>query len=310
MLGRNQKVAVASRSFSTTPALRNGLLEVCPNSYFNETGATLEGQSLIDFLGNSEVAVVGLEAVSRQILIALPGLRVIAKYGVGLDNIDVEACRVRGVDLLHSPGTNSHAVAELALSSAIQLLRRVPDSQQAFRDERWQQHRGRDLEGCTFGVVGCGNVGKKVAQLARSFGCTVLSYDIERFSSFYEAFSVEPVSLPYLLAHSDVISIHLPFDDSTRGILGAEEVALMKPEAVLLNYARGGLVDEEAVAKRLQEGSLWGAAFDVFEDEPYVSTALKSCPRTILTCHIGGSSEQAVLAMGNAVISNLHEMFG
>jgi D-3-phosphoglycerate dehydrogenase len=256
----------------------------------------------------AQAAIVALEPMTSEVLDRLPNLRIVSKYGVGLDNVDLEGCRDRGIRVLSTPGTNSYSVAELAVSSAIQLIHRVPESSGALKSRDWQQHKGRELRGKTFGIIGCGNAGKQVALLAIALGCPVLAYDIEDYSQFYSQHGIVPVSLKTLLSGSDVISVHLPLDESTRLLVGHRALKQMKMSAILLNYSRGGIVDEAAVAERLLDGKLGGAAFDVFESEPRIDSPLLSSPRTILTCHIGGSTEEAVAAMGLAAINQLESL--
>jgi D-3-phosphoglycerate dehydrogenase len=157
------------------------------------------------------------------------------------------------------------------------------------------------------GIVGCGNVGKDLTPILRAFGCPVLAHDILDFPDFYAAHQVEPVGLEELLRRSDVVTLHVPLDDSTRGILSAERLALLRPDALLINTARGGLVDEVVLKAMLSTGRLAGAGFDVFATEPPDDPGLLGLPNFLATPHIGGSSEEAVLAMGRAAIRGLDE---
>ncbi|MCB0307242.1 MAG: phosphoglycerate dehydrogenase, partial [Calditrichaeota bacterium] len=159
----------------------------------------------------------------------------------------------------------------------------------------------------TVGIVGCGNIGKDLTPILRAFGCTVLAHDILDFPEFYAAHQVTPLGLEALLRRADVVTLHLPLDDSTRNILSAERLALLKPEAVLINTARGGLVDEAALKRMLIEGRLSAAGFDVFATEPPEDLDLLQLPNFLATPHIGGSSEEAILAMGRAAIRGLDE---
>ena len=305
LLDRESTIAVCSRSFSRSGELRSVLLSHFPNAHFNDSGLQLEGDALLHFLSGARAAIVALETISSSLLDSLPALKVISKYGVGLNNIDLEACKARGVQVLVTAGTNSYSVAELVISTAIQLLHRIPESSETVRGGVWQQHTGRDLRGSRVGIIGCGYVGKQVALLARSLGCEVVAHDIRDYSDFFKANGVEPVELDDLLRTSDVVTVHLPLDQSTVGLLGRSSIELLKSDAVILNYARGGIVNEDALAERLRAGTLTGAGFDVFENEPKLNSPLRDCPRVILSCHIGGSTVQAVEAMGRAAISQL-----
>jgi D-3-phosphoglycerate dehydrogenase len=299
------RVAVASRSFSRNASLRTEIAGSYRHVTFNETGASLAGEALAEFLRGHDRAVIALESVDAALLDALPGLRVISKYGVGLDSLDLDALEARGVRLGWTGGVNRRSVAELVIGSAISLLHRVPIAAQEVKDGVWRQTVGRQLTGRTVGIIGCGHVGKEVARLARAFDCRVLAHDILDFPEFYRERSVTPVSLEAALREPDVVTVHLPLDASTRRMLSAERLALLRPDAVFVNMARGGIVDEAALCGLLAAGRLWGAAVDVFEVEPPVERALIALPNVIATPHIGGSTEEAILAMGRAAIAGL-----
>lgn len=299
------RVVVCSRSFSAHPVLRDELSRRYADVAFNEEGRALRGDALAGFLSDATHAIIGLEPIDSALLGRLPALGVISKYGVGLDRIDLIALEQRGVRLGWTGGVNRRAVAEIVVSHAINLLRGLSVSDAEVRAGRWAPILGRELGSSTVGVLGCGNVGKEVARLMRAFGCRVLAHDLLCFEDFYREHQVSPVSLDVLLAESDVLSLHLPLDASTRGILDRARLAAMRPRAVLINTARGGLVDEHALADQLRAGHLAGAAFDVFEDEPPTGSPLLNLPNTLCTAHLAGSSEQAVLAMGRAAIAGL-----
>ena len=299
------RVAVASRSFSRHPLLRAELLARYPNTTFNDAGASLSGGDLIAFLDGHEKAITALETIDANLLDALPDLKVIGKYGVGLDMIDQDAMNKRGVALGWTGGVNKRSVSELVISFTIALLRHVPAANAEVRSGTWRQHMGGYLSGRTVGIIGCGHIGKDLSQILNAFGCSVLAHDILDFLDFYSANRVEAVGLEDLLRHSDVVTLHLPLDRTTRNILTAERLALMKPGAILINAARGGLVDESAMKAMLIDGRLAGAAFDVFSVEPPEDNELLSLPNFLATPHIGGSAEEAVLAMGRSAIEGL-----
>lgn len=301
------KVAVASRSFSRHPVLRAELLERYTNVTFNDEGLSLKGEALVDFLKGHAKVVTALERMDDPVFAGLPGLEVLSKYGVGIDMIDLEAMRKRGIRLGWTKGVNRRSVSELVISTAIALFRHVPQGNKEVREGTWRQLMGRQLSEKTVGIVGCGFVGKDLAVLLKAFGCRVLAHDILDFPDFYREHGVQPVSLEDLLKESDVVTLHLPLDDSTRDILTAERLALMKMDALLINMARGGLVDEAALKAMLKEGRLAGAAFDVFAVEPPEDHELLRLPTMLALPHIGGSAEEAVLAMGRAAIAGLDD---
>jgi len=302
---KRPRVAVASRSFSKHPVLRAELLHRYPDVTFNDAGLSLSGPALIEFVDGHEAAITALEKLDATFFKALPGLQVISKYGVGYDMIDMGAMKDRGVKLGWTGGTNRRSVSELMISAAIALLRHVPAANREVLDGTWRQHMGRYLSDRTVGIVGCGHVGKDLAPLLKAFGCTVLAHDILDFPEFYATHGVESTDLEDLLARADVVTLHLPLDGSTRNILSAERLGQMREDAILINMARGGLVDETALKAMLMEGRLSGAAFDAFAGEPPEDMELLRLPNFLATPHIGGSAEEAILAMGRAAIEGL-----
>ncbi len=301
------RVAVCSRSFSRHEVLRAELQERYPNITFNDDGLALRDKSLTAFLKGHQKAIVGLEKMGPEVFSAVPELEVIAKYGVGLDRIDLETMAKKGIKLGWTGGVNKRSVSELVITLAVAVLRHFPLASRQAEEGVWRQHVGRQISGKTVGIVGCGHIGKDLAVLLKAFGCKVLAHDILDFPEFYEVNSVEPVGLEALLENSDIVTLHLPLDNSTKNILSAERLAAMKAGAVLINTARGGLVDEAALKTLLKEKRLAGAAFDVFAGEPPEDMELLALPNFLATPHIGGSSEEAILDMGRAAIRGLDE---
>ena len=287
--------------------LRAELLRLYSQVRFNDDGVALCDESLVEFIRGRRKLITALERVDEALLRAVPELEVISKYGVGTDMLDLQAMALHGVRLGWTAGVNRRAVSELALAFMIALLRDVPRASREMREGVWRNRQGQQLSQRTVGVIGCGNVGKDLAVMLRSLGCVVLSHDILDFPEFYAAQQIEPVELDDLLRRADVVSLHVPLDDSTRGMLSADRLALMKPGAVLVNTARGGLVDEAALKDMLSDGRLGGAAFDVFATEPPQDEELLTLPTFLATPHIGGSSEEAALAMGRAAIRGLDD---
>ena len=300
------KVAVTSRSFSSHPVLCEELHQLFPEARLNSAGHSLTDGALLSFLGDAEGAIVGLERIDDNLLDALPNLCVISKYGVGVDALDLYAMQARGVRLGWTGGVNRQAVAELTLFCMVGLLRRYDECRNLIEGGGWKQLRGRELSAATVGIIGCGHIGKQVARLLRAYGARVLAHDLRHFGEFYRQHDVEPVGFDELLERSNIVTLHLPLDETTRGILDQARLARMQPGALLINIARGGLVDEEQLAQRLVDGCLGGAALDVLDNEPPTPEhPLFSAPNVMLTPHIGGSTEESVLAMGRAAIAGL-----
>lgn len=301
------RIAVAARSFARNPVLRIELAEKYPDVTFSESARLLEGAALLKLLRGHDRAIIGLECIDDSVLAELPELKVISKYGVGLDGLDLPALERHGVKLAWTGGVNRRSVAELTLAFAIALLHRIPETSVALRGGDFQKLVGRQLTGRVVGIIGCGFVGKDLVSLLAPFGCRVLAHDIRDYAEFYAAHGVEAVSLDRLLTEADVVTLHVPLDDSTRGMIGAPQMARMQKGACLINAARGGLVDEAALVDALSSGHLDGAACDVFQLEPDANPDLLALPAFLGTPHIGGSTAEAQLAMGRAAIAGLEE---
>ena len=301
------RIAVAARSFARNPVLRIELAEKYPDVTFSESARLLEGAALLKLLRGHDRAIIGLECIDDSVLAELPELKVISKYGVGLDGLDLPALERHGVKLAWTGGVNRRSVAELTLAFAIALLHRIPETSVALRGGEYQKLVGRQLTGRVVGIIGCGFVGKDLVSLLAPFGCRVLAHDIRDYAEFYAAHGVEAVSLDRLLSEADVVTLHVPLDDSTRGMIGAPQLARMQKGACLINAARGGLVDEAALVDALSSGHLEGAACDVFQLEPDANPDLLALPAFLGTPHIGGSTAEAQLAMGRAAIAGLEE---
>lgn len=300
-----EKVAVCSRSFSKNPVLRSELLNRYMKVTFNDSGQQLEGDALVDFLRGHDKAITALERIDETVLARLPGLKVIGKYGVGLDMIDMAAMRRHGKHLGWTGGVNRRSVSELVIAFAVAMLRHVPSAQREVLNGIWRQHVGGLLSGRTVGIIGCGFIGKDLVQLLQPWGCKLLVHDILEFPDFYKRYNVTPMSLEELLISSDVVTLHIPMDASTLNTLDSRRLGLMKPSAILINAARGGLVDEIALKSMLIEKRLAAAAFDVFAVEPPQDNELLNLPNFLVSPHIGGSAEEAILAMGRAAIDGL-----
>ena len=225
--------------------------------------------------------------------------RVVGRLGVGLDNIDVSGCEARGLRVIPATGANALSVAEYVVASAMLLLRGVYQSSSALSTGQWPRaalSSGRETAGKTLGLVGFGSIGQLTATLARALGMQVIAHDavMPTSDAAYARLGVRPVGLDELVASADVVSLHLPLVEATRGLFDARRIAAMKRGAVLVNTSRGGIVDELAVAAALKAGALGGAALDVFDAEPLpASPHFADCPNLILTPHVAGVTAEA-----------------
>ena len=300
------KVAICSKSFSKNKLLRSEILKKYKHVKFNEEQKNLDGDELADFLSGFDKAIIGLEKITESLLASLPRLKVISKYGVGLDSIDIKAAQLLGIKIGWKGGVNRLSVAELVISSAISLLRKVPQSSAEVSGGIWRQHVGRLLTGRVFGIIGCGHVGRELIRLLEPFNCRVLVNDIVDYSSYYREVSVYPCDLDYLLKESEIISLHIPLTDATNMLINSERLGLLKKGAILINTSRGSIVDEVELKRLLQDNYI-SASFDVFSIEPPLDIELLKLPNLLATPHIGGSSEEAILAMGMAAIDGLDD---
>jgi D-3-phosphoglycerate dehydrogenase len=245
-------------------------------------------------LPEADGLIVGQLAVGGDLIAAAPGLRVIAVHGVGVDGIELEAARRHGVVVANVPGANHEAVADLTLCLLLALTRRVVEASAATRAGRWERFVGVELGGRTLGIVGLGRVGRAVAVRAAAFGMTLIAHD-----PFVEAppEEVELTTLDDLLTRADAVTLHAPGD---RLLLGAAELARMKPGALLINTARGALVDEAALHAALASGRLGGAGLDTFAVEPPAGSPLLALDNVIATPHMGGHTREAIARMSLA----------
>lgn len=303
-------IKVTTKSFSVHPDLRAELLAEFPGAIFNDNGREYGEKALIEYFQDADGVVVGLESITDNLLAACPKLKIISKYGVGLDNVDQKACKSRQVHLGWTGGVNRRGVAEMVLCYMIGLSRHIFFSARDLRDSNvWSKLGGSDLSGQIIGVIGVGHVGKEVIRLLKSFSCKILVNDILEQSSYYWKEGVVETCKEEIYTTADIISIHVPLDISTRQLFNAEVFAKMKDTAYLINVARGGIVDQEALKQALKKGQIAGAAVDVFEVEPSDDQDFLTLPNLYCTPHTGGSSAESILAMGRSAIAHLINYF-
>ena len=279
------------------------LLEAAPGVRLQQVKGLAEEQLLPLVADIDAWAVRSATRVTRRLIAAAPRLRWVARAGAGLDNIDVAAAQERGIAVLNVPGANSVAVAELVFALLLGLARQIPEADASLRRGAWEKSRfkGRELRGKTLGIVGLGRIGRAVAQRARGFEMICLGHDPLLSAADARAAGVEPLPLDDLLARADILTLHVPATPETRGMIGAAQLARMPRGAVLVNAARGGLVDEEALHAALVSGALGGAALDVFASEPPGASPLLALPNVVATPHLGASTAEAQDAVGEEI---------
>ena len=301
----NGKILITARSFRNTEGLHKQILRDAGYALVESSNEQpLAAAELARWISDVDAAILGLDAVTEAALAEAVRLRVISRYGIGVDAVDVAAATRHGVVVTITPGANSVAVAELAIALLLALTRSIPYHDRVAKQGKWTRVQGMELSGATMGIVGLGRIGREVAQRAAALGMRVLAYDpllpIEGFAGL----PVEPCSLGDLLATSDAVSLHLPLSDDTRNLIDVQALARMKPTAYLINTARGGLVDEQALYVALTAKKLAGAACDVFAQEPPDAGGLVSLDNFIAAPHIGSATAQTTLRMGLMAAEN------
>lgn len=262
----------------------------------------LPAADLAELVPGVAAMVVGLDPVTAAVLDAGPDLRVVAKHGVGVDNIDVAAATARGITVVNAPGSNTGAVADLAFGLLLSLVRHIPAAHASTVAGRWERFYGPELAGRTLAVIGFGRIGRAVARRARGFDMQVVAHDPYLAGDAVDGVPLRP--LAECLAGADVVSLHLP-GGSGVPLLGPDEIAAMRPGSYLVNTARGDLVDEPALAGALSSGHLAGAGLDAFATEPPTASPLLGAPNVVLTPHMGAYSDDANAAMGATVAADI-----
>ncbi|HZF14776.1 MAG TPA: phosphoglycerate dehydrogenase [Steroidobacteraceae bacterium] len=306
------RVAVPAISFCQHEGLVELLRKTYPDCKLNTEARPYfrTEEETIEYLRGFDAAIVSFERINERVLSALPELRVIAKLGVGLDRIDPVAMKKHGVRLGWTAGVNKRSVAELALCFALAGLRHVIATNTAMRaGERPLGRMGRQLTGRVVGVHGCGEIGKEFVRLLQPFECEVLACDVKDYAEFYARYDVTPVGFDELIARSEVLSIHLTVTNRTRNLYTAEVLARLRPDCVLVNTARGHIVDETALRERLKSGRIAAACIDTFAVEPADDDELLRLPNCVATPHIGAGSVEARWRMGTSAIEGLTHNF-
>lgn len=257
------------------------------------------------------MAVTLSDRVDAELLAKAPRLKVVAVYAVGYDNVDVAEAFRRGIVVTNTPGVLTEATADLAWALILAVTRRIPEAERVVREGRWEgwaptQMLGTDVFGKTLGIIGMGRIGCAVAQRATGFRMNVLYCSPHAIGRDQEtALHGERVSLPELLRRSDIITIHVLLNESTRGMIGKAEIALIRPSAYLINTARGAIVDETALIEALEQKRLAGVGLDVYPEEPRIHPRLLAFPNAVLLPHIGSATYEARVKMGMMVLENI-----
>ena len=284
-------------------------LQAAGHEFVYYTSKEAQQDKLLERVQDADIIMLANQPLSAEIINACPKLKMLSVAFTGVDHVALDACRARNILVCNAAGYSTNAVAELTFGLAISVIRNiVPCDARCRRAETKDGLVGFELFGKTFGVVGTGAIGARVAKIAAAFGCRVLAYSRTVKQELVDA-GVQYVSLDELLAQSDFVSLHVPLTDATRGLINADAIAKMKQGAVLLNTARGPVVDSVALAEALNAGKLAGAGIDVFEGEPPIAEnhPLCSAKNTVLTPHVAFASREALETRADIVFANIEK---
>ena len=300
------RVLIATRSFgSTSPKPWDVLAQAGYETIRADLTQKMTEERLIALLDDVDAAIIGAVPMTARVFEGAPKLKVVSTHGVGFDHVDLEAAARHGVIVANCPGANDQAVADLAIGLMVCLARQVVPANRDLRNGEWKNYQGNELWQKTLGLIGLGRIGRAVARRAGGFDMNVLAYDPFVDARQAEAAGTRPASFDEVISSADYLSLHLVLNDQTRNIIGKKELERMKPSAFLINTARGGLVDEDALYTALEAGKLAGAALDVFSEEPPLEQGLLYLPNVVATPHIGAHSKEAIERVGVLAAQNV-----
>lgn len=298
------KIKVSTVAFSKNKILVNELKNHFQDVTINEEGIRIPENELVDFYKDADGIIVGLEKITQELLDQLPDLKIIAKYGVGLDNIDIKACNDRNIKVGWTGGVNKRSVAEMTLGFMLALTRNLYLTSNQLKKNVWNKSGGLQLTGKTIGIIGAGCIGKEMVELLKPFNCNILINDIYKLRGLKQK-SIIQVEKEVIYIKSDIISIHTPLNVETDNLIDLSVMGKMKKTAIIINTSRGKIINEEDLKFALKNKIIAGAALDVYEKEPPEDLELLKLDNVICTPHIGGNSKEAVLAMGRSAIDHL-----
>ena len=295
-------MVILARSFGRASSEPLEILKKAGLSVAFKSDPEPENESVVaELIGDAEAVIVGVDRIGEKVLSSCPHLQVISKHGIGVDNIDLEAAKKRGIVVANAPGTNSESVADMAFLLILSCARHLKLVLEQIQNKKWSSPLlGSELEGKILGIVGLGRIGKGVARRALGFGMKVIYFD-----PFVEEESFTRVNLEELFQIADFITLHLPLSSQTRHLVDEKLLSLMKKEAFLINTARGELVDEEALYRFLKEGRIAGAGLDVLSFEPPFESPLLTLPNVLVTPHVAAHTKEANVKMGRIAAWNV-----
>ncbi|MEG1857460.1 MAG: phosphoglycerate dehydrogenase [Pseudoflavonifractor sp.] len=300
------KVLTTPRSYGKTdPEVFELLKKAGVEVVKNETGGILDKPAIMKLLADCDGVILGVDPMDAEVIAAAPKLKAIAKYGVGVDNIDMDAAKAHGIAVSRTVGANSEAVADYAMALIMAVARKTVLIDARCRQGDWKKITTRDVTGATIGILGFGAIGRNVAQRAQGFGMKVLAHDPFWDAEYAAAHAIQRATPEEIYTQADIISLHLPLLPETKNSVGRAELARMKPDAILINTARGGLIDEAALLDALEAGTLYGAGIDAFAEEPPKDPRWTTLQNVVLGSHCAASTDGASFNMGRMATANL-----
>jgi len=280
--------------------LKGENLEITLNPY----GRTLEKSEIIELLEGVDGLIAGTEPLTREVIYNAKNLKVISRCGIGIDNVDITSLNERGIKLYRTPEGPALAVAELTLGMILDSLRSISYLNGKIRSGGWEKKMGSLLTGKKVGIVGMGTIGRKLATLLGPFNCKILARDHMTDMEFARENSINYVDLDGLLKESDIVTLHLPLDNDTKGLFNRDLFSLMKDDSIFINTSRGCLIDEDALYDVLKDGRIAHACLDVYRNEPYTGK-LTELDNVTMTCHVGSYAKEARVEMEKQAVRNL-----
>lgn len=304
------KVLVTSNSFGKfDDAPRQRMLdrgwEVVGNRYHH----IMSEEEMMGEVPGVDAIIAGSDPISKRVLDCADSLKIISRYGVGIDNIDLSECKRRGIEVRTCPGCNTEAVADYAVGLMLSVLRHIPSVDSHLKGGEWKKETGLNLCHKTVGVVGLGGIGREVVKRVKGFDCHVLGYDLYLDEAYCEQQGIEVLEPEEIFKRADVVTLHVPGNPDGTPLVGAKELASMKEGAVLINTARASLVDEDALIEALAQHRLYGYGADVFAHEPKIDERFKALDNVVLSPHTAAVSVEAINKMTARAVENLFDYF-
>jgi len=300
------KILITPRSFASVSKTPMEMLEGKGYEIIgNETDKPLNNKEISVLIEDVDGIIIGIDDLNAGIIKQAHHLKVISKYGVGVDNIDIKAATAQGIIVTNTPKANIDAVADLTFALMLALARRIPEADRETKAGKWKKFVGTSVWRKKLGIIGLGKIGKQVVKRARGFEMEILCYDVIQDEEFSRQFSVRYSDLETLLKESDYITIHTPLNDVTRDMIGYKELEMINENAFLINTSRGGIIDEKALYNVLKNNKIKGAALDCYEKEPPENSPLVELENIIMTSHNGAYTKEAINSMGIQAAQNL-----